>query len=275
MTDKKRDYANGRCCVFQPFDNGGDFDKRFDDVLSPAIEAADLEPYRVDRDLGAVIPVETLHKEIKSATVCVADITTRNPNVMYELGYAIAAGIDVVMISGPHTEKYPFDIQHRGIIPYSVGSISDFQDLGKKLTAKLNAFLDLQEQTTEIVSASPMKESAGLKPHELTALALILANSNATNDVMPANWFKQEMRKAGYTDVGARIAVGRLIQLGYVESEWRNNGEERWVEYSLTTDGESWLIENQSKLELRTPRPRPSVADYDTEIEIKDEDIPF
>src|ERR1039458_9292782 len=112
-----KDYSNGRCCVFQPFDKG-DFDKRFDDVLTPAIEAADLEPYRVDRDAGSVIPVDTLHREIRSATVCVADITTRNPNVMYELGYALAAGKDVVIISGPNAEKFPFDIQHRGILSY-------------------------------------------------------------------------------------------------------------------------------------------------------------
>lgn len=86
MTDKKKDFGNGRCCVFQPFDDGGVFDKRFDDVLAPAIESADLEPYRVDRDAGSVIPVDTLHKEIRAATVCIADITTRNPNVMTNWG---------------------------------------------------------------------------------------------------------------------------------------------------------------------------------------------
>jgi nucleoside 2-deoxyribosyltransferase len=87
----KKSFVNGRCCVFQPFDKG-DFDKRFDDVLVPAIEAAGMEPYRVDRDLGSTIPVDTLHQEIRSAAICIADITTRNPNVMYELGYAVALG---------------------------------------------------------------------------------------------------------------------------------------------------------------------------------------
>jgi hypothetical protein len=273
MSDKKRDYANGRCCVFQPFDNGGDFDKRFDDVLSPAIEAADLEPYRVDRDMGAVIPVETLHKEIKSATVCVADITTRNPNVMYELGYAIAAGKDIVIISGPNTEKYPFDIQHRGIIPYSIGSMRDFQDLGKKITAKLSATLELQEKTTEIVEASPVKDSAGLRPHEQTVLALILANSDATDDSISATSLKQEMRKAGYSDLGTRVATAGLVRLGYIQSGWHREDYEGWVVYSLTPDGEEWLVENQFKLQLRTLRTHPSVADHHTEI--KDEDIPF
>jgi hypothetical protein len=57
---------NGRCCVFQPFDKGP-HDKRYEDTIAPAIKLAGLEPYRVDRDEGAVIPVETLHEEIRSA----------------------------------------------------------------------------------------------------------------------------------------------------------------------------------------------------------------
>ena len=40
----------GQCCVFQIFDDGGAYDKRYDEVISPAITAAGLEPYRVDRD---------------------------------------------------------------------------------------------------------------------------------------------------------------------------------------------------------------------------------
>ncbi len=165
-------------------------------MLAPAIEAADLEPYRVDRDAGSVIPVDTLHKEIKSATVCVADITTRNPNVMYELGYALAAGKNVVIISGPNPEKFPFDIQHREILSYSVGSISDFTELGQSLTAKLNAVLELRERTTEIAETSPVKESAGLQLHELTALALLLANSDTTNDGVASLVFRAGVSSA-------------------------------------------------------------------------------
>jgi hypothetical protein len=106
----------GRCCVFQPFDRGP-HDKRFDDTVSPAILAAGLEPYRVDQDDRAIIVVDTLHEEIRSSTLCLADISTQNPNVMYELGYAIASGKDVVIIcSTAGANKFPFDIGHRLII---------------------------------------------------------------------------------------------------------------------------------------------------------------
>src|ERR1017187_4179022 len=115
--------VNGRCCVFQPFDKGA-HDKRYEDTLAPAIKAAGLEPYRVDRDDGAVIPIETLHDEIRSATLCLADIGTRNANVMYELGYAIASGKDVVIIcSNQLADAFPFDIRHRGIIQYAADSV--------------------------------------------------------------------------------------------------------------------------------------------------------
>jgi hypothetical protein len=271
MTDKKRDFAKGRCCVFQPFDKG-DFDKRFEDVLVPAIEAADLEPYRVDRDAGSVIPVDTLHKEIRAAAVCVADITTRNPNVMYELGFAVASEKDVVIISGPNTEKYPFDIQHRGILSYAVGSISDFKELGRKLTERLYAVLERQESTTEILEASPVKESAGLQSHEYTALALLLASSDSTDDAVNANTLKQEMRKALFSDVATRLAISRLTTLGYMTSRWEHGDfDQRWTVYSITEAGEAWLVANQAKLELRIGRARQA----SNSTEITEDDIPF
>src|SRR4051812_15190669 len=104
-------YPNGRCCVFQPFDKGP-FDRRFGDTLAPAITEAGLEPYRVDKDPSSTIPIDTLHDEIRSATVCLADISNQNPNVMYELGFAIASGRDVVLLSVVGAPKFPFDIQH-------------------------------------------------------------------------------------------------------------------------------------------------------------------
>ena len=87
-----------RCFVIQPFDSGK-FDKRFEDVYKPAIEAAGLEAYRVDQDISVEVPIEAIEAGIRSAAVCLADITTDNPNVWYELGYAFASGRLVIMIA--------------------------------------------------------------------------------------------------------------------------------------------------------------------------------
>ena len=42
MGAEEKDYSNGRCCVFQPFDQGV-FDRRYEEILVPAIEAAKME----------------------------------------------------------------------------------------------------------------------------------------------------------------------------------------------------------------------------------------
>src|SRR5919106_1440190 len=118
------------CFVIQPFD-AGKFDKRFEQVFKPAVEAAGLEAYRVDQDPKVEIPIDAIEEGIRSAAICLADITTDNPNVWYELGYAFAAGRPVVMVcSSERTgRKYPFDIQHRTVISYLVEAPGDFDKL--------------------------------------------------------------------------------------------------------------------------------------------------
>jgi nucleoside 2-deoxyribosyltransferase len=121
-TDKK-------CFVMQPFDKGK-FDKRFDDVIKPAVTRANLIAYRIDRDPSVSIPIEDIESGIRDSDVCLADITTDNPNVWFELGYALAIHKDVVLIcSNERATKYPFDVQHRNIIGYKVDAPSDFMEL--------------------------------------------------------------------------------------------------------------------------------------------------
>lgn len=66
-----------------------------------------------------------------SARIIIANINTRNPNVMYELGIAHALGKDVVMISNTK-EELPFDVNSRRILFYS-----DHKDLTNKLQREL------------------------------------------------------------------------------------------------------------------------------------------
>ena len=56
----------------QPFDADGPYDKRYTDVIEPAVADAGLEPYRVDRDPSASIPIDKLEETIRTAAACVA-----------------------------------------------------------------------------------------------------------------------------------------------------------------------------------------------------------
>jgi len=151
------------CFMIQPFDSGK-FDKRFDDVYVPAIEAAGLEAYRVDRDPGVEVPIDAIEEGIRNAAVCLADITTDNPNVWYELGFAFAAGRPVVMVcSNERTSgKYPFDIQHRTVINYKPESASDFESLKAALTERIQALLNKTEALRQIAESDQSAPTQGL-----------------------------------------------------------------------------------------------------------------
>jgi hypothetical protein len=131
------------CFVIQPFDEGGKFDKRYADVFEPGIRDAGLDPYRVDNDPSVTIPIDEIQDGIRRASVCLADITLDNPNVWFELGYALASDKEICLIcSEERTGKYPFDVQHRTITKYRVGSKSDFDTLQSTITDRLKAILE-------------------------------------------------------------------------------------------------------------------------------------
>jgi len=94
------------CFVIQPFDSGGKFDKRFKDLLKPALAEAGLEVYRVDQDPSVDIPIKSIESQIQKATICLADITDNNPNVWYELGFAFALGYENYQVTTVSSEGW-------------------------------------------------------------------------------------------------------------------------------------------------------------------------
>src|ERR1035438_3222209 len=128
-----------RCFVIQRFDKGP-YDKRYRDVLAPAIRQAGFEPYRVDDDPGATVVIEDVETGIRESEICLADITPDNPNVWYEVGFALANGKPVVLICAePRPTPFPFDVRHRHIIMYSLDSPRDFDFLATEIATRLKA----------------------------------------------------------------------------------------------------------------------------------------
>jgi len=242
-----------KCFVIQPFDNDK-FDSRFLDIFKPAIEKAGFEAYRVDKDLSVRIPIDEIEKSINEAQICFAEITSDNPNVWYELGFAFACDKDVVMIcSEERTGKFPFDIQHRHIIKYKTDSKSDFEHLEDTITKKINAYKS-KRKTVKAISSIPIADREGLKSHEIAMLVLIMENQLTSEDCMSAYVLKNEMEKAGYTPIATSVGIRGLAKAGlietYKETDDYNNGEE-YLACKLTESGENWILENQDKLEFK------------------------
>lgn len=242
-----------KCFVIQPFDDGK-FDKRFVDVFEPAIRSAGFEPYRIDKDPSVRIPIDEIEKGIRESAICFAEITIDNPNVWYELGFAFACDKDVVMVCSDEREskKFPFDIQHRHIITYKTGSKSDFTNLEESITKKITAFQH-KKKTVRALNETPIKETEGLKSHEIALLILIMENSISPEDSYSLYSLKGEMNKSGYTDIATSVGVRGLTKLGMIETfkdidEW--SGHE-FLACRLTLKGENWILSNQDQLQFR------------------------
>src|SRR6266850_4008578 len=166
------------CFVIQPFDSGK-FDKRFDDVYKPAIEAAGLEAYRVDRDPRVEVAIESIEDWIRNAAICLADITTDNPNVWYELGYAFAAGRPVVMTCSEERigRKYPFDIQHRAVVNYKSEAPRDFDNLKSTITSRLKALLEKSATLRQLAESEQVAPTQGLSQPEIMLLAVLAGDT--------------------------------------------------------------------------------------------------
>jgi len=241
-----------RCFCIQPFDKDV-YDKRFDDVFKPAIEAAGLEAYRVDRDPAVIIPIEDIEREIKNSAMCFAEITTNNPNVWYELGYAFAISKNVIMVcSEERTSEYPFDIKHRTIIPYKAGSISDFTELKVQIKKKISALLKKEENINNTKNISPIADTEGLSQHEMVALVTIMQNCFTDNQSVSTYLIKEDMSKAGFTDIATSLALMALRKKNFIKSaiETEYNGSEYYA-YFMEQPGIDWLLRNQEKLVLQ------------------------
>jgi hypothetical protein len=257
------------CFVIQPFDAGA-FDKRYDDVFVPAITDAGLEPYRVDRDPAVVIPIEDIEGGIRKASICLADISIANPNVWFELGYAIAADKPVVIVcSHDPARRFPFDIQHRAVFSYRTESARDFVELREQVTARLKLALRKEDTLGRLAESAVVADVEGLNPSEIMALATIAAGIDGPEDEVSTWSVRRDMEKAGYTPIATTLGLRSLFIKGMVASERRTDRDgDPYTVYQVTPLGFAWLLQNQARLVLR--RNQPAAASP-----LNDDDIPF
>ena len=82
------------CFVLMPFGRkrdpaGGpdlDFDRCYEMAIKPAIVDAQLEPIRADHEVTAGIIHKAMFERLLLCDFAIADLTTANANVFYELG---------------------------------------------------------------------------------------------------------------------------------------------------------------------------------------------
>jgi len=254
------------CFVIQPFDSGT-FDKRYDEIVEPALKQAGLEAYRVDRDPSVAVTIDSIEGRIRTATICLADITTDNQNVWYELGYAFASSRSVILVcADSRVKKYPFDIQHRPVIAYGTESPSDYDGLRRRITERAQALLR-SSTAQRIVETEQVAPRDGLSQIEIMVLAVGAGSASVPGTPQYADSLKHDAESSGLTGVGYGVAISRLNKKGFVEfsSEDGDYGNPTPM-VAITDSGWKWIEANEGLF---------TVVKGDTLNDDFDDEIPF
>ena len=90
VVDLTRTAKIGRCLVLMPFDD--EHDRLYSTSIEPAIKPY-MMPLRLDRLPASEAIYTSFAQKVRSSAAVIADITTLNENVMYEIGYAHGCGL--------------------------------------------------------------------------------------------------------------------------------------------------------------------------------------
>jgi len=104
------------CFVLMPFSDP--FNKYYEVIIAPAIESCGIRSERADSLFGPANIVFDIWEGIKRARILIAELTGRNPNVMYELGLAHAIEKPVILLT-QDINDVPFDLRSLRCIVYN------------------------------------------------------------------------------------------------------------------------------------------------------------
>lgn len=107
---------DGHCFFLCPFTEP--FNSIYADHVKPLVETEGFSIERADEIYGTQPIIEDIWESINCAEFIIADVTGKNPNVMYEIGMAHTVGKPVLIMT-QNIDDVPFDLKHFRCIIYS------------------------------------------------------------------------------------------------------------------------------------------------------------
>lgn len=128
------------CFVMMPYSEASD--DLYRKAILPALDSLPILALRADKMGQREITVKAhVESAVRSADLCIADITGNNPNVIYELGYAYAKGKPVIVIQEAKDRKRtPINLFNIVILNYNRSELDSFsarlvQEIGRVISS--------------------------------------------------------------------------------------------------------------------------------------------
>lgn len=218
------------CFVLMPFGTKPDdagrtvrFDAIYDKVLRPAIEGAGMEPLRADEERVGGIIHKPMFERLILCDYAIADLTTANANVFYELGVRHANRPSTTLMLFHEGSRLPFDIRPFRALPYALtddGAPADPGAMRASITGRLQ---DAREKAAE---------SPDGPPHDSPLFQLLDGYPDV--DRTRTDVFRDRVEYA--TSVKSRLAQARTKGADAVRSVEAEIGDLTMVESGVAVD---------------------------------------
>jgi len=199
------------------------FDPKFREVYlevyKPVCEQNDLDCWRVDEISRPGSITRYIVEGIIDAEVVIADLTSQNPNVFYELGIAHSVGNKTVM-TAQTLNDVPFDIRSYRVLIYEQ-TISGSRQLSKDLDKALKELLAAMDRTSNpvqeaVASRSPIgsrKKTPLLKYVDIALLTSQMQHWLRINDVVYAEDVAAiDLEKLANSDGIGKESLGQFLR---------------------------------------------------------------
>ena len=113
--------SSSLCFVIIPF--SPEYESVYRQLIKPAAEPFGLKVLRANDIYSPGVITEQIRAAIHQSVICIADVTGKNPNVLYEVGIAHTLGKPIILLS-QSVEQIPFDLSAFRVVIYDIEKIS-------------------------------------------------------------------------------------------------------------------------------------------------------
>ena len=150
--------SSNLCFVMMPF--GDRFEAVYRTLINPVASQFGLTTVRADEMFSSGSIVEQIRVAIQQSRLCIADVSERNPNVLYEVGIAHTLGKPTILLT-QNIEELPFDLKNLRTITYQPSDLERTRiGLSKFMEAALGG--DRVEEARRLIAGGMYRAAAAL-----------------------------------------------------------------------------------------------------------------
>jgi hypothetical protein len=172
-----------KCFVIMPISDHPEyppehFKRVYHYIIKPACLAAEFEPIRADDIQTTNVIALDIIKNILNCEMAICDLSSRNPNVLYELGIRQAFNLPVTLIKDNTTNRI-FDIQGIRDFEYDFSLRADLVETYVPAFAELikNTYKNRDQEVNSLVSLLGIEPAKQSKKKEISQDTQLILNA--------------------------------------------------------------------------------------------------